>query len=295
MSLPAGTAFSPAARELERVVLASTRHKPEAQRLARELAGRLERRGVEVGLELDGDGDLAALARGAELVLAVGGDGTLLGAARRLAGTPVPVVGVNLGKLGFLAEHSADEVRSWIDGASADGWRLSPKMMLEVSLNGDDRSTRIALNDVIVSQGVMTRLIEIDLEVDGERATQYRADGLVVSTPVGSTGYSLSLGGPILSQRLRALAVTPIAPHMLTNRPIVLEGTSVLGITVRSEVEELALVVDGQDRLDLRAGDQLRVRAAPHDFLLVSSGRRTYFDVLRHKLGWGAPPRLRRP
>lgn len=295
MSLPAGTAFAPASAELARVVLASTRHKPEAQRLARELAGRLERRGVEVGLDIDGDGDLADLARGAELVLAVGGDGTLLGTARRLDGVAVPVVGVNLGKLGFLAEHSAEEVRAWIDGAVPDGWRLSPKMMLEVSVNGGKGPTRLALNDVIVSQGVMTRLIEIDLDVDGERATQYRADGLVVSTPVGSTGYSLSLGGPILSQRLRALAVTPIAPHMLTNRPIVLEGSSRIGLAVRTEVEELALVVDGQERLDLRPGDRVGVRAAPHDFLLVSSGRRTYFDVLRHKLGWGAPPRLRRP
>ena len=130
------------------------------------------------------------------------------------------------------------------------------------------------------------------MDVDGQHASQYRADGLVISTPVGSTAYSLSLGGPILSQGLRVFAITPIAPHMLTNRPIVIECSSQVRFEVQGPIGELALVVDGQERLDLHEGDAFTVSAAPTDFLLVSSGRRNYFDILRHKLSWGEAPRL---
>ena len=179
-----------------------------------------------------------------------------------------------------------------------DGWRLDPKRMLEVTLqiNGSgEKTTRYALNDVVVSQGVMTRLVNIDMAVDGFHASQYRADGLVLSTPVGSTAYSLSLGGPILAQGLRAFVITPIAPHTLTNRPIVLEGSSRVSFCVNGPVNEVALVVDGQERLDLHEGDRFAVAAAPTDFFLVSSGKHNYFDILRTKLAWGAPPGLREP
>lgn len=301
--------------ELTRVVITSTHYKPEARPLAAELRSTLEALGVSVRFDPDGVAPLAAEEAAAELVISVGGDGTLLNTARRLVGAHVPVIGVNLGKLGFLAEFSADTVRGFLAGDPTAGWRMSPKMMLQVSLHenrhdspaagraqpsgtgGDCAAgsrTRYALNDVIISQGVMTRLISITMEVDGRRATQYRADGLVVSTPVGSTGYSLSLGGPILGQGLRAFVVTPNAPHSLTNRPIVIEGSAVLSFAVESPVRELALVVDGQERLDLRQGDRFTVEAAPTDVLLVTTGKRTGYDVLRHKLGWGAPPNLRR-
>ncbi len=284
--------FARPAAELRRVLVTSSRYKPEAHGLARDVTRQLRALGAEVGLDLDGTQALAQTAGDADLVLSVGGDGTLLGTARRLVGSSPPVMGVNLGKLGFLAELSAEEVHRYLKGDDLAGWRINPRIMLQVRLNGDPEP-HYALNDMVVSQGVIARLVDIDMEVDGAHAIQYRADGLIVSTPVGSTAYSLSLGGPILSQGLRAFVITPIAPHTLTNRPIVVEGRARVSFEVQSPAHELALVLDGQERLDLQQGDRVEVSAAPTDLMLVSSGRHSYFDILRLKLGWGAPPRLR--
>jgi NAD+ kinase len=281
--------FNTPAKDLKRVVIASTRFKPQAHQPCLELKDKLVSQGVSVECDLEGSDALSEMAKGADLLIFVGGDGSLLSVARRMVGVEVPTLGVNLGKLGFLAEHSLDDVYAYVAGQTPQGWRLNPKMMLQVRLNG---KTSYALNDVIIAQGVMTRLINIDMSVDGAHATQYRADGLLVSTPVGSTAYSLSLGGPILDQNLKAFAITPIAPHSLTNRPIVLEGSSEVAFTVQGSPNELALVVDGQERLDIKPGDRFTVCAAPTDFMLISSGKRSYFDILRHKLGWGQQPKL---
>jgi NAD+ kinase len=292
LSISSGRAFVTPAADLRRAVVTSTRFKPEAHALAEELADRLRELGASVELDLEGTQPLDECSRDADVVFSVGGDGTLLGTARRLVGSSAPVVGVNLGKLGFLAEFSADEVRAYLDGHPPEDWRINPRIMLQVWLNGGGEPT-FALNDVVVSQGVVARLVNIAMEVDGAHATQYRADGLVVSTPVGSTAYSLSLGGPIVSQSLRAFVITPLAPHSLTNRPIVIEGGVLVSFRVESEAHELALVVDGQERIDLRQGDRFTIAAAPTDLMLVSSGRHSFFDILRFKLGWGAPPRMR--
>ncbi len=281
--------FTTAAKDLKRVVIASTHYKPQAHPHCLELATKLESYGVTVTCDLAGTSLLADVAKDADLVIVIGGDGTLLSAARRMVGTVVPTLGVNLGKLGFLAEHSLEAVRAYINGAIPQGWHLNPKMMLQAQLNG---KTRYGLNDVLIAQGVMTRLLNIDMYVDNAHATQYRADGLIVSTPVGSTAYSLSLGGPILSQGLRAFVITPIAPHTLTNRPIVIEGSSKVSFKVQGTVDELALVADSQERLDFKPGDLITVCAAPTDFLLISSPQRSYFDILRQKLAWGQQPRL---
>jgi NAD+ kinase len=162
--------------------------------------------------------------------------------------------------------------------------------MLSVDVNGS--SSRVALNDVAVSQGIMTRLVELDMWIGGEHAIAYRADGLVVSTPVGSTAYSLSLGGPILGRGLQALVVTPMAPHSLTNRPIVVDAAEELAFEVRGQVGELALLIDGQERIDLHAHDRITIRRSPHQVTLVSSGRLGPYGVLREKLGWGLGPAL---
>jgi NAD+ kinase len=286
----AARVFDLPAAELRHVVVASTKQKPIAHPVAIALGEAFERSGARVTLDLAGertlrDDDL-------DLVVSVGGDGTLLSTARRVVGAGTPVLGVNLGKLGFLAEFGADEIRAYASGVLLPNWPVSPKMMLVVHREGDGDGPRYALNDLMLTQGVMTRLMRIRMSVDDHHATEYRADGLVVSTPVGSTAYSLSLGGPILSQHLRAFVVTPIAPHSLTNRPIVLAGDSVVGIEVVSPADEMALVVDGQERVDLVLGDRLRIAAAEHALWLVSSGRRSDFDVLRHKLRWGEGPVL---
>ncbi len=287
--MSAGVRFVRPASELARVVVASTGHKPEAHPLARELGELLERQGVSVAYDLDGSGALEQHAQGADLVVSVGGDGTLLSAARRLAGSAVPLMGVNLGKLGFLAEFGADEVLRFAGAGEVPDWPVREKMMLEVRIKGRP-GARHALNDVMLSQGVMTRLVRVRMRVDGAYATEYRADGLVVSTPVGSTAYSLSLGGPILDHALRALVVTPVAPHSLTNRPIVLPGSSVIGLQVLTRSDEIAMVIDGQERVDLEVGDTILLTAAEHGLMLVSTGRRSAFDVLRHKLAWGEGP-----
>lgn len=284
------TRFSTPAAALRRVVITSTHHKPEAHPLAEQAANLLRELGTAVTLDLEGTAALADIP--ADLVISVGGDGTLLSTARRLVGARTPTLGVNLGKLGFLAEHGPEDLLAYLRGEATDGWRLSPKIMLQVVLNGAEQR-RYALNDVMISQGVMTRLIHIDMSVDGLYASQYRADGLVVSTPVGSTAYSLSLGGPILSQGLRAFVITPIAPHALTNRPIVIEGSSEASFQLSGARGEVALVIDGQERLELSEGDHFTVCAAPTDFMLISSQQRSYFDILRRKLGWGETPRLR--
>lgn len=277
-------AFGLAAADLRRVIVTSTHYKPEAEGPSRHLAEMLQQLGCEVILDVAGTLPLAQL-EPADVILAVGGDGTILNTARRLVGRSTPVIGVNLGKLGFLADHGISEVEAWLAGGSSAGWHVAQRMMLQLDVAG---STRYALNDVIVSQGVMTRLISIDVHVDGAHATQYRADGLVVSTPTGSTAYSLSLGGPILWQGQISMVITPIAPHSLTDRPIVLDGRSELRFELLSSSDEMALVVDGQERVDVRRGDSFTIRQAPTGLNLVLTGERDWFAVLRQKLGWGA-------
>lgn len=278
--------FSTPASKVRKAIVTSTKHKPAAHPLAKELAAALRTSGAEVVLDLSGEAPLRADLTGADLVMSVGGDGTLLSAARRVVGTDVPVVGVNLGKLGFLAEFGADEALAYAAGVLEPDWPVMERSMLEVR-RGDDGAVRHALNDAMLSQGVMARLISVRMRVDGAYATEYRADGLVVSTPVGSTAYSLSLGGPIISQELSALVITPIAAHSLTNRPIVLPGASRISLEILSSSDEIALVIDGQERIDLVVGDTIELTTAPVGLSLVSTGRRSSFEVLRHKLRWG--------
>lgn len=282
----------PAAAELRRVVVNASRHKPDAVPLAERFSERLRGLGVEVDLQIgpEGNGDLGS--RTADLIVSVGGDGTLLDVARRVGTSETPVLGVNVGKLGFLAGFSPDEFSAYLDGASTRDWRIDREMMLQARINGGP--PHVALNDVAVSQGVVTRLAEIDMWVDDEHAIAYRADGLVVSTPVGSTAYSLSLGGPILGRGMDAFVITPIAPHSLTNRPIVVGGSVQVSFVVAGRIDELALLADGQERVDLQAGDRVIVEASPGRVLLVSSGRLGPYGVLREKLGWGLAPALGR-
>lgn len=286
------TAPIPPAARLRTVVVSASPHKPDALPLARGYAERLRELGVEVHLQVDRRGSLDPAAARADLIVSVGGDGTLLDVARRRIGGDVPVLGVNVGKLGFLAGFSPEEFDAYLDGASSDGWTIEREMLLQARVN--DGGPHLALNDVVVSQGVMTRLLEIDMWIDGEHAIAYRADGLVVSTPVGSTAYSLSLGGPILGRGLRAFVITPIAPHSLTNRPIVVDAARRVEFVVAGRSDEIALLADGQDRIDLTPGDRIAVEAAPGSVPLVGSGRLGPFGVLREKLGWGLVPALGR-
>ncbi len=284
------TAPLPPARELRTVTVNPGSHKPNAVPLAHAYAERLTSLGVTVHL-LDGrTPNLDAALRASDLVISVGGDGTLLDVARRLQGADVPVLGVNVGKLGFLAGFAPHELDAYLEGAATDAWREDRVMLLEARVN--EGPPRVAMNDLAVSQGVMTRLLDIDMWIGDEHAIAYRADGLIISTPVGSTAYSLSLGGPILDRRLRAFVVTPIAPHSLTNRPIVVSADAGIAFVVRGRSSELALLVDGQERIELTPGDRVTVAPAPGPVRLLSSGRLGPYGVMREKLGWGLTPAL---
>jgi len=283
-------------RPVQRVVVVSSAYKPEGQDVARAIVTWLERAKVEVVQDIEGTKDLAEIGQGADLAISVGGDGTMLSTARRFGESQVPTLGVNLGKLGFLAEFNEAEVREWIAGRRELPLQVTPRMRLKCTVwkNGEETS-QFALNDAVVNQGLMSRLITVNMSVDDKHAIQYRADGLIVSTSVGSTAYSLSLGGPILAPGLEAFIVTPIAPHALTNRPIVVSGTSSLRFRLASPVSEAALVLDGHVNLPLSENSIFEIQRAESDFLLVSSAKRSYYYLLRNKLGWGKNPRYRAP
>ncbi len=286
----AGQAWALSVAELRRVVVSSTRFKPVAQPEAVAIAEAFRAAGVQhVDLDLPGDLPLAGLEPAPDLVVSVGGDGTLLATGRRLEGRPWPVLGVNLGKLGFLAAFGVEQVLAYAAGAPPVGWRTQPAATLSVQVRGE--SPRVAMNDVMVSQGVMTRLLRFHLKVDGVKAADYRADGVVVSTPVGSTAYSLSLGGPILMPELRAMVVTPIAPQALANRPIVLGAQAKISLVAEGRVDEMALVLDGQERIDLASGDPVEISLGGSVTRLVPADHDP-FAVLRHKLRWSEGPAL---
>lgn len=280
--------------EINRAIVVSSVYKPEGQDVARAIVTWLERAGVEVVEDIEGTLDLATVAEGADLAISVGGDGTMLSTSRRLGDSQVPTLGVNLGKLGFLAEFNETEVREWIAGRRELPLVVTPRMRLKCTVWADGNETsQFALNDAVVNQGLKSRLITINMSVDDQHAIQYRADGLIVSTSVGSTAYSLSLGGPILAPGLAAFIVTPIAPHALTNRPIVVAGESTLRFRMASPVAEAALVLDGHETLPLGEGSIFQIQRAETDFLLVSSAKRSYYYLLRNKLGWGKNPTWR--
>ena len=288
-SRPAGAPWTRPVDALRRVVVTSSRYKPEAHAVARAIAAAFAERVPRVDLDLEGVRPIGEDDAPADLVVTVGGDGTLLATARLMNGSPGPVLGVNLGKLGFLATFGSDEVLAYAQGHEVAPWRSLAVPLLDVSVRSEP--ARGVLNDVTVSQGVMTRLIHFRLDVDGLPAATYRADGVVVSTPVGSTAYSLSLGGPILMPDLRAIVVTPVAPQGLANRPIVLSEHAHLRLVVEGRVDELAIVLDGQERIDLVSGDFIDIVLGPDLQRLVPDGYDP-FAVLRHKLRWSEGPML---
>jgi NAD+ kinase len=277
------------------VGLVVRRDRPRAARLARRMIAWLERDGrrVLVGADVALDGvagvSKAELARAAQLVVVLGGDGTLLAIARRV-GPDVPILGVNLGELGFLTEVVEDEAMAMLRDAVRGRCELDRRMTLGARLvrAGRVRGRYRALNDVVITNGARARIVEFAVAVDGLALTTYRADGLIVATPTGSTAYSLSAGGPIVEPTVHVLLLSPISPHTLSNRPMVLRPSAVVRITIGRREQDALLTVDGQDVVALEAGDVIEVRRGRSDVALVRSPHRTYYDVLRSKLGWGA-------
>jgi NAD+ kinase len=236
--------------------------------------------------------DLSKLS--ADIALVLGGDGAILRAARQMGYSQTPVLGVNLGKLGFLADLSPEQLCEALPRIIAGDYRITRHLMIECSLAGPESSrTFLGLNDVSVHAGHPFHMIELDLIVDGETVLHFAGDGLIVSTPVGSTAHSLSAGGPILGQELPAFVITPICGHALTNRPVVDSADKVYTIAVRRAAAGSAVVVDGQDIIPLTTQHHVTVRKAPVSFGLVKVTGHSYYRTLRNKLHWGTGPNYR--
>jgi NAD+ kinase len=257
----------------------------EADRLAAFLMGA----GHDVRLLLAADAEPAGRPQNADLVVVLGGDGSILRAARWMGYEQVPALGVNLGRLGFLADVPQEIAADALAEIAAGRFRLVDHLMFETEvLRGDTVVHReLGLNETSLLAGPPFSMIEIRLDVDGEPATTYRADGLIVSTPVGSTAYSLSAGGPIVRKDLDAFVFTPLNPHTLTNRPVVDSAARIYEIVVPSPNAGSACVVDGRVIAPLTPGDRIRIRRAAPRFTLVETGRHGYYRTLHEKLAWG--------
>jgi NAD+ kinase len=226
----------------------------------------------------------------AELVVVLGGDGTLISVARLFSSRDVPILGINLGSLGFLTEITVEELYPRLELCLQGAPRVSERMMLMVTLfrEGKPNETYNVLNDVVINKGALARIVDLETKINKMFLTTYKADGLIVATPTGSTGYSLSAGGPIIQPQMCCIVITPICPHTLTNRPIVVTDESIISVTITSTFDEkVYLTLDGQVGIKLQKGDSIEVRKAPNKISLVMSRSRDYFELLRTKLKWG--------
>ncbi len=235
--------------------------------------------------------DKPALVAQVDLIVVLGGDGTLLSVADSagVAGADVPILGVNFGSLGFLTEATLPELYPSLEAALGGRARVEPRMMLRATTvrGGKALPEHLALNDVVITKAARARMTDLSVSVGDEFVTRVKADGLIVATPTGSTAYNLAAGGPIVQPVVDALVLTPIAPHMLTNRPIVIPATSLVRVQPQmNERDELYVTFDGQDGYELQAGDEVRIRCAERRVRLLRPSTRSYFDVLRQKLKW---------
>lgn len=283
---------------MKRVGLVAKPDAVEAQRVVLTLLDWLAARGLTVVLEKKTAGLAPAVsvasATKSELpgqvdaVIVLGGDGTLLSMARAVGDLGVPILGINLGGLGFLTATTLDELLPAMEALLAGDMAVEERMMLSARLlrTGQPVENYVALNDVVITKSAMSRIIDLSVSVDGRYATAYRADGLIISTPTGSTAYNLSTGGPILFPTMDAVVLTPIAPHTLSNRPIVLPGGQRIDVTLRGD-QDVMLTMDGQVGVPLRERDTVEVGKAPARIRLLRFDQKDFFSVLRTKLKWG--------
>jgi NAD+ kinase len=286
-------------RPFRSVGIVAKPHSPGARKVVRRLASLLASRGIrwlydaETARTLGERGrgrSMPALTSFADLLLVLGGDGTLLGVARSMPPRPVPILGVNLGSLGFLTETTQEEVEATLAEVLEGRYEVEERMMLQASMIRGRKSVarQRLLNDVVINKSALARILEMNVRIDRKFVATYHADGLILSTPTGSTAYSLSAGGPIVAPSVSAFCITPICPHALTNRPLVVPDSVGIEVALRTGAEDVYCTMDGQIGLPMKSGDRLRVKRSAATLPLVVPRQRNYFDVLRRKLRWGA-------
>jgi NAD+ kinase len=223
-----------------------------------------------------------------DLLVALGGDGTMIATARLVSGRGTPVLGVNLGTLGYLTEFAVDDVLPALENVIRGDYEIDRRLMLEwrVLRDGDQVGGGTALNDIVVNKSALARIIDIDFTVGGQYITTFRADGLILSTPTGSTAYNLSAGGPIIVPGVEAIAIAPICPHTLTNRPLVLPQYADIRLRINTREQEVMLTSDGQTGMPLMPDDRVELRKSARTFNTIGAKDRDYFEILRSKLKW---------
>jgi NAD+ kinase len=273
--------------------------KPDRQEpvdLIREILPWLYERGCQVFLEADIASVLGMhgyereeIPGQVDFIVVLGGDGTMISAARYVAGRNVPIMGVNLGGLGFITQTGKDNILNSLGQVLDDGCPVEERIMLDAAVIRDSKEVNrfTGLNDIVINKGALARMIALEAFVQDTYLTTYRADGLIISTPTGSTAYSLAAGGPILYPTLESIIVTPICPHMLTNRPLVLPDDMCIRVVLKIDSERVYLTVDGQIGCPLRQGDVVEIRKSVHITRIFTPGSYDHFELLRTKLKWG--------
>ena len=288
---------------IKRIGIVLKPHQPQALKTICELVVWLAERGITLvgGPDLEREriehqtgcpvpqveGD--SLAAEVDLMLVLGGDGTMIATARMIGDQEVPVLGVNYGGLGYLAEFRIEELYSALESILAGNYRLDRRVMLAVELRRHDDPPKVSrvLNDVVINKSALARIIEIEAYFNSQFVNSFRADGLIVSTPTGSTAYNLSAGGPVIFPSMNGVVITPICPFTLSNRPIVVPDDAEIELLLKTDNEEVALTLDGQVGFALEVADRVRIRKSRTTFNLIQPSNRNYFDVLRDKLRWG--------
>jgi len=226
----------------------------------------------------------------ADLLIVLGGDGTLLSVARAAHPHNIPILAVNLGSLGFLAEISIEELYPTLENILAGKFEIENRMLLNACIwrNGEKVEDHNVLNDVVINKGAVARVINLQVLVNGQYMTSYRADGLIIATPTGSTAYSLSAGGPIIHPSMHTLVLSPICPFTLTNRSILIPDQSIIQVKLAAEYDDVRVTLDGQEGYDMRAGDILEIKKTKTSLQLIRGPNKNYYQILRDKLHWGS-------
>jgi len=280
--------------DIKKVGIIANSDKEKADEYSLRLGRWLSDRGLEVFFEEEIAGKINMpgvsrndLASAVDMIVVFGGDGTLLMAARMVMGSDVPVLGVNLGGFGFMAVVNLNEMLGTMEMILKEKCSISRRMMLSVSVKDAEYP---ALNDVVINRGNLSRMVNLETFVDGKYLSTFKADGLIISTPTGSTAYSLSSGGPIILPELDSIIINPICPHTLTKRPIVFPPDSAIEVIVWTKKGEASVTLDGQELFILKSGDRVGIKKSENYINLVESPHRDYLEILRTKLGWGELP-----